>query len=151
MSDSFGTRLKLSRVKAKLTQAELARLSGVSRKQISDFEMDIQKNPRHATVLKLAIVLGVKVEYLIKGDIESSKDEHIFELKLSDELDSKLKHIAKLNGKSTEEMAKTLLMEALYDEAKLISLQPKSSISPEILERIERLEKWVKEVEENNK
>ena len=64
MKDSFGLRLRYYRTQKDLTQQELSEKSGVSRKQISDFEMDIQKNPRLSTIKKLADALEIKEEKL---------------------------------------------------------------------------------------
>lgn len=51
------TTLKQERERAKLTQAELANLSGVPQAVISDIEKGITQNPRLETVKKLAVAL----------------------------------------------------------------------------------------------
>lgn len=58
------TTLRKEREKAKLTQAELARMSGVPQAVISDIEAGNTKNPRFDTVMKLCSVLNFNVTEL---------------------------------------------------------------------------------------
>lgn len=58
------TTLKQEREKAKLTQAELARMSGVPQAVISDIEAGVTKNPRFETVKKLCSVLNFNITEL---------------------------------------------------------------------------------------
>ena len=65
MRPSFALRLRYYRAEAGLTQQQLSDLSGVSRKQISDYEKEIQKNPRESTVVKLAKALNINTKDLL--------------------------------------------------------------------------------------
>lgn len=56
-----GNKLKVYRVKRKLTAAELSEKSGVDRAAISNIENN-HRRPRPETVLKLAFALGFEVE-----------------------------------------------------------------------------------------
>lgn len=58
------TTLRREREKAKLTQAELSRISGVPQAVISDIEKGITRNPRLETVKKLAGALHFNVTEL---------------------------------------------------------------------------------------
>ena len=63
------TTLRQEREKARLTQAELSRISGVPQAVISDIEQGITMNPRLETVKKLAFVLHFNItELQISGE-----------------------------------------------------------------------------------
>lgn len=136
MKDSFGLRLKYFRTKLNLTQQQLAEKSGVSRKQISDFEMDIQKNPRQSTIQKLAEALEINVLNL-KPDLEipSDLDEGVkkslrvgsaafpsivsYEIDISDISDdiiTKIEEDAKKANRSFDEQFNILIRELLINE-----------------------------------
>ena len=109
MSDNFGSRLKMCRVASNLTQFELAEKSGVSRKQISDFEMGIQINPRSATIHKLAAALNVSPSFLLHGvknesiERETAYDRPITtasKLYISSSLKQKIEDATKESGRS---------------------------------------------------
>ncbi|MDC5702904.1 helix-turn-helix domain-containing protein, partial [Acinetobacter baumannii] len=68
MIDGFGAKLKKHRVAAGMTQAQLAELSGVRRKQISDFEMEVQRNPKGETLSKLANAFKISIEELLSDE-----------------------------------------------------------------------------------
>ena len=55
------TTLRQEREKAKLTQAELSKISGVPQAVISDIEKGITKNPRLDTMKKLALTLHFNI------------------------------------------------------------------------------------------
>lgn len=61
MDFSFSDRLKFFRSKKGLSQQQLANLVGVSRKQISDYEVGASK-PRQATFIKVLDALGLDAE-----------------------------------------------------------------------------------------
>ncbi|STY99858.1 antitoxin HipB [Moraxella lacunata] len=58
MSKNFAQSLKFHRSTKQLSQSELARLVGISQKQISDYELGTSK-PRQATLIKILQVLGL--------------------------------------------------------------------------------------------
>lgn len=58
--------LKHHRIKRKLSQTELAEISGVSQAQISNIENGNKLNPGVVTIKKLADSLKVSVDKLIK-------------------------------------------------------------------------------------
>lgn len=57
----MGIKLKEARFKARMTQAELAKASGVSRMTIVNIEADKYENVKIGTLKKLANALGIKV------------------------------------------------------------------------------------------
>lgn len=120
MKDSFGLRLRYYRAQRDLTQQELAVKAGVSRKQISDLEMEIQKNPRPSTIKKLADALGIKEEKLSKESFEFLENENVLDLQISDYAHEKLVELAKLNNLTVEEQAKKILDQAILKEEKKI-------------------------------
>lgn len=121
MKDSFGLRLRYYRTQKNLTQQELSDKSGVSRKQISDFEMDIQKNPRLSTIKKLADALEIKEEKLSKESFEFLEDENVVDLQLSTDSHKLLIELARINNRSIEEEANYLLKKAIINEEKKIA------------------------------
>lgn len=136
MKDSFGLRLRYFRTKLNMTQQQLAEKSGVSRKQISDFEMDIQNNPRQSTLKKLADALEISILNL-KPDLEIPSDLHddvkkslkvgstpspnivSYEVDisdLSDEIINKIEDDAKKSNRSFDEQFNILVRKLLINE-----------------------------------
>ncbi|MBK5649339.1 helix-turn-helix transcriptional regulator [Acinetobacter proteolyticus] len=74
MANSFGERLKFLRAANNLSQQELAELVGISRKQISDYEVR-NSIPRSTTIYKLAQALMVKPTDLLPEDL--NKEDHL--------------------------------------------------------------------------
>lgn len=146
MENSFSERLKYLRAKMNLSQQQLANLVGLSRKQISDYEV---KNsiPRATTVHKLAEVLGTTPEFLLSGD-SSGSNEYLV-VPLTGEAYEKLKRIAFLKNRSIEDEAQDLLKDALVKEARQIIHTDKADLSSDILERISRLENWINKIDKN--
>ena len=64
---TFGERLVALRKARKITQEELAEKIGVSRTSICKYEGNLVE-PRLITLICLASVLGVSIDYLAKGD-----------------------------------------------------------------------------------
>lgn len=64
--NEFGTRLRVLREKAVLTQRELARLGGIEAMQISRYERGVGY-PAVETLLTLAKTLDVDLDYLLLG------------------------------------------------------------------------------------
>lgn len=143
MKDSFGLRLRYYRTQKDLTQQELSEKSGVSRKQISDFEMDIQKNPRLSTIKKLADALGIKEEKLSKESFEFIEDENVLDLQISSEARNKLSKLAEKNNRSVEDEAAELLKKALSKELDEINNDPEPTINLVKNKKIEELEEQV--------
>ncbi|PKF33424.1 helix-turn-helix transcriptional regulator [Acinetobacter proteolyticus] len=127
MKDSFGLRLRYYRTQKDLTQQELAEKSGVSRKQISDFEMDIQKNPRLSTIKKLADALDIKEDKLSKESFEFLEDENTLDLQISKDAHEKLSFLAQLNNLTIEEQAQNILDQAILKEEKKIATEPENT------------------------
>ena len=71
-----GTRLKMARKMAGMSQQDLGKLVGVSRMAISKYERD-QITPRSDVLIQLAQALGVKVEYLLRP-LEITLSEPVF-------------------------------------------------------------------------
>lgn len=81
MVTDFSERLKHFRSKKGLSQTDLAKLAGLSQKQISDYEVGISK-PRQSTFIKLLDALGVSSETfmttsILQFDTPSSQDDVI--------------------------------------------------------------------------
>ncbi|ENV98317.1 helix-turn-helix transcriptional regulator [Acinetobacter bereziniae] len=147
MENSFSERLKHLRAKMNLSQQQLADHVGLSRKQISDYEV---KNsiPRSVTIHKLAEFLGTTPEFLLKGE-NSGTNEYLV-VPMAGEIYEKLKRIALLKNRSIEDEAQDLLKEALVKEAREIINTDKDDLSSDILERITRLENWINDIDKNN-
>ena len=64
--------IKLSRKEKGITQEQLAKLTGLSRSSIINFESD-RRNPRVKDLKKIATALNVPIETLIK-DWEQKQD-----------------------------------------------------------------------------
>lgn len=139
MRDTFGSRLKKFRTMLDLTQQQLADKSGVSRKQISDFEMDVQKNPRKQTIEKLANALGIESEKLIS----SNPLDEILELSIASEAHEKLSKLAELNNQSVEDVASEILKRAILSEMESNDTQPHATIDLIKDKKIEQLEEQV--------
>lgn len=66
----FAHRLRVERERARLNQTQLAKRSGVATSQISRFEgEDRIDNMAAATVVRLAVALGVRVGWLLCGEL----------------------------------------------------------------------------------
>jgi transcriptional regulator with XRE-family HTH domain len=66
----LGENLKKLRERAGFTVRQLSEQSGVSKSVISEIENGKSKNPKYDTLIKLATVIGVKVEKLTEMAIE---------------------------------------------------------------------------------
>jgi len=75
MVDDFPKRLKYFRSLKNLSQAELAKMVGISTKQISDYEVGTTSKPRQSTFIKLLNALGVTESEFITTDCVLGKRE----------------------------------------------------------------------------
>lgn len=66
----FGERLTAARIHAGLTQAELGKKIGMSQRGIANWEIRQNSSPNPEQLAKLAQVLDISVEELIRGDAE---------------------------------------------------------------------------------
>ena len=72
----LGGRVKQLRVSKQLTQKALADLLGISYQNIGHLESgNIRKHPRY--IADLAKVLGVTVDYLIRGETANYQDQEV--------------------------------------------------------------------------
>ncbi len=76
----FGTNLKILRLKNKLTQAELAAQVGVSSSTIGMYESG-RREPDHATLLKIAQILGASTDDLLTDHTGGEKKELLSEIR----------------------------------------------------------------------
>lgn len=121
MKDSFASRLKYFRTAAGLTQQQLSTRSGVSRKQISDLEQEIQANPRDLTISKLAEALDVDPSNLVPKSsfVSDTPDEDgLYEYKLylnelPKEVIETLHKMAELNNRSIDDELHHVVIRAL--------------------------------------
>ena len=63
----IGSKIKKSRIDAKLTQEQAAETLGISRQTISNWENE-KSYPDIVSVLKMSDLYGVSLDYLLKGD-----------------------------------------------------------------------------------
>lgn len=77
----FGRQLAKIRISKGYTQAELAELSGLSRRVISSLEREVQ-NPSSETVKKVAEALKVPVEQLLFAENNKSNDVKLIDKSL---------------------------------------------------------------------
>jgi transcriptional regulator with XRE-family HTH domain len=66
LQQQFGENLRSARLRRDLSMAELGRISGLSHSEVSRLEAGIRE-PRLATLLRLARALGTGVDDLIQG------------------------------------------------------------------------------------
>lgn len=100
---NFGARLKDLRDKQKLTQTELAKLTGLHYTQIGRYEKD-KTMPSSDVLKKLADVLTVSIDYLIEGSTEETAKSFLHDRDLL----RQFKEVEKLNQKD-KETVKTLI------------------------------------------
>jgi transcriptional regulator with XRE-family HTH domain len=72
---SIGWRIKQLRKERGMTQAELAKKSGVSQPTISDYENGIAQQHRANVVLRIAAALEVTPEFLLTGTGDKSLND----------------------------------------------------------------------------
>lgn len=155
--DSFGFRLKYYRSGLNITQAELSKLSGVSRKQISDFEIGLQNRPRLSTVHKLADALGVSPFKLYPETRPKTNDELLSQKRTSEikldlpiELIDSLKQQAERNGQTVEDFTYLLVMNLMNLEIKKINKEYESNTPQELLEKLNKIEAEIKSMLSEN-
>lgn len=151
--DSFGFRLKYYRSGLKITQEELSKLSGVSRKQISDFEIGIQNRPRLSTVHKLANALGISPFKLYPEKKTKTDDELLNQdrpnevtLEFPPELVASLRKQAEQNGRSLEDFTYLLVMNLMNQEIEKINNEYETNTPKDLLERIQKIESELKKI-----
>lgn len=86
MTGDMGKRIKQAREAEKLTQAQLAKKSGVTQPTISDIEKGVAKSTRHIVKIALALrrrpqylMYGTPPELLSEGDWPFSTPRHLYE------------------------------------------------------------------------
>lgn len=122
MIDSFGARLKHYRAKELLSQQELSEKSGVSRKQISDFEMNVQVNPRETTVHKLASALNISIDdLLVHEENNNDQDREDLDLAIEPHIYDMLVELAKKNKRTVNDEVTIMLEKAINAEYDLIT------------------------------
>ena len=65
MKLTMGQRIKIARIKNRITQTRLAERIGISTTALSQIESDETTNPHLSTVIALADALGVSIDYLV--------------------------------------------------------------------------------------
>ena len=119
---SIGSRLKLRREELGLTQTELAKLVGVSKGSIGNYESEIS-SPNENILIKLFSALDCDANYLYYDDINKSNDS------ISN---TELQHIKKY--RALDEHGKEMVDLVLEKEHERVNLQdvfqPKFKTSP---------------------
>lgn len=98
---NFGERIKELRTSKKLSQTELAELTGLHYTQIGRYENG-KSLPSSDILKKLAEVFSVSIDFLIEGSIEDSAKPHIHDRDLLkqfteiEKLDQKDKEVVKI-------------------------------------------------------
>lgn len=149
MQDSFASRLRYFRAVKNLTQQELAKKAGISRKQISDLELGIQKNPRESTKIRLAEALDIDVLNLLSDlepplAIDPSIHTEVIELDLSDypaELFDLVNQRAETSGRTFHEELNIILLEAISETLNKAKQDEIASKDDNVASRIANLEK----------
>jgi len=72
---AFGSRLYAARLRAGLTQAELGERVGMSQRGIANWEIREHSSPNAEQLAKLADVLDVSVEDLVRGSAEKIRNK----------------------------------------------------------------------------
>lgn len=161
MEDTFGFRLRFYRTRLGLTQQQLADKSGVSRKQISDFEKEIQKNPRPQTLFKLADALGISFTDLSSGLNRNLSDSELLNQNRSEEvtIDLPIDAIelfakrAEQNGTSIETEIYLTVIHQLDADMRKHKDEHREGLDSEILEKLNKLERDLQNLlkQKNNK
>lgn len=158
MKDTFGFRLRYYRTSLGLTQQQLAEKSGVSRKQISDFEKEIQTNPRPQTLFKLANALGISSVDLQENiskitDAEALERHRPVEFKIELPIDV-IKHyedLAKKNGTSIDDEIYLAVRRQLDIAVKETRDKHRDNLDSEILEKLNKLEQDLQDILKSKK
>lgn len=73
MESHLGDRIRMARMRRRLSQAELARRIGISTNAMNQMEMGIT-DPRASRIKAIAEVLGVTTDFLLgRGEVEESE------------------------------------------------------------------------------
>ena len=100
------TRIREARTKKGLTQQDLAKILNVKQNTISNWESE-RSTPNKDSLLKMAEVLEVSVDYLLGGDTDAQNK--------TDSLESEFSRI--FDGLTTENKEKVLELARLYSES----------------------------------
>lgn len=118
---SFGKRLSLARKNLKLTQPELAKLCGwESQSRISMYERD-QREPSNKELVRLADVLGVTTDWLLRDNDKSRN---------ASELPPHVLQLARLIAKAPPGKVKAILMLLGVEEKDIQKEDKKDPPSP---------------------
>ena len=72
MNESIGSRVKMSRKKAGLTQIQLAEKAFISESYLAMIELN-KRNPSTDVVCRIAEILNVSVDYLLFGELPKNE------------------------------------------------------------------------------
>jgi transcriptional regulator with XRE-family HTH domain len=64
MKLTIGERIKIARIRRRITQVQLAKSIGISKNSLSQIESGETMDPRVSTLMALADVLGLSMDYL---------------------------------------------------------------------------------------
>jgi len=71
---NFGEKLKLLRTEAKMSQAELAGILGVSERSIHNYETNVRYPKGQEVIRKIAQTFGVTIDYLLQEEPGTGND-----------------------------------------------------------------------------
>jgi transcriptional regulator with XRE-family HTH domain len=78
MADSFGDRIRKARLNYGMSQAELARRSGISKNAMNEIETNKTLNPGALQVKAIARALRVRADYILGMDDDEEDVESQF-------------------------------------------------------------------------
>ncbi len=108
--ETFGQKVKKLRVKAGLTQTQLAKALGISTSAVSMYEQD-NREPNRDTLLALSSFFGVDTDYLLTEKREGPYDVNRLLSQLKSRIDSA--DGLMLNGVMLDEEDRTKLFDAM--------------------------------------
>lgn len=110
----FATRLRKARLKAGLSQRELARSAEIDVSQISRYEKGAGE-PRPGALKRIAETLDSSAEWLVTGnpDFDPELTTHVIKLDLDPDIQEQLRAIAERDGRTVEDVVRIAMREAI--------------------------------------
>ncbi|QEH69759.1 helix-turn-helix domain-containing protein [Cellulosilyticum sp. WCF-2] len=128
---TIGQKIKKLRENKGLSQKALGELAGISDSIISAYEKD-RKKPGRDTVIKLAAVLNVDVNYLVNDEVEAltQRDKKDIAKTLDKVMGDLSEGGALFYGNEMSDTDKELLKNALQNALEIIKIKNKEKYTP---------------------